>query len=122
MLFAKVADGIACQAGCGLWSDVITISGRWNSHLKGGLTIKNLLMALKDKDHILKKVQSYTDIDVIGSTVMQENLGNQQEHMLRGSDEHLNALCSIHGHSNRSGHYVTLDKFSIVGREDQDLH
>ena len=32
MLFAKVADGIAYQGGCGLWSDVITMSGRWNSH------------------------------------------------------------------------------------------
>ena len=29
MLFAKVADGIAYQGGCGLWSDVITISGHW---------------------------------------------------------------------------------------------
>ena len=27
-----VADGIAYQGGCGLWSDVITIGGRWNSH------------------------------------------------------------------------------------------
>ena len=26
---AKVADGIAYQGGCGLWSDVITIGGRW---------------------------------------------------------------------------------------------
>ena len=31
MLFAKVADGIVYQGGCGLWSDVIAISGRWNS-------------------------------------------------------------------------------------------
>ena len=27
-----VADGIAYQGGCGLWSDVITIGGRWNGH------------------------------------------------------------------------------------------
>ena len=32
MLFAKVADGIADQGGCGLWSDVITTGGKWNSH------------------------------------------------------------------------------------------
>ena len=31
-VIAKVADGIAYHGGCGLWSDVITISGRWNSH------------------------------------------------------------------------------------------
>ena len=31
-VIAKMADGIAHQGGCGLWSDVITIGGRWNSH------------------------------------------------------------------------------------------
>ena len=54
-------------------------------HFKGGLTIKNLLMAPKDKDHILKKVKSYTDIVVIGWSVMRSTLGNQQETLLKGS-------------------------------------
>ena len=31
-VIANVADGIAYQGGCGLWSDVIAISGRWNGH------------------------------------------------------------------------------------------
>ena len=39
----------------------------------------------KGKDHILKKMESYTDIDVIGWSVMRSTLGNQQEHLLRGS-------------------------------------
>ena len=51
-------------------------------HFKGGLTIRNLLMAPKDKDHILKKVESYIDIDVIGWSVMRSALVNQQEHLL----------------------------------------
>ena len=57
-------------------------------HFKGGLTIKNLLMAPKDKDHILKnqkKVESYTDTNVIGWSVMKSILENQQEHLQRGS-------------------------------------
>ena len=54
-------------------------------NFKGGLTIKNLLMAPKDKDHILKKVESYTDIVVIGWSVMRSTLGNQQEPLLKGS-------------------------------------
>ena len=54
-------------------------------HFKGGLTIKNPLMAPKDKDHILKKVESYIDIDVIGWNVMRSTLVNQQEHLLIGS-------------------------------------
>ena len=31
-VICKVADGITYQGGCGLWSDVITISDRWNGH------------------------------------------------------------------------------------------
>ena len=54
-------------------------------HFKGGLTIKNLLMAPKDKDHILKKVESYTDIVVIGWSAMRNTLGNPQELLLKGS-------------------------------------
>ena len=29
MLFARVADGIAYPGGC-VWSDVVTMCGRWN--------------------------------------------------------------------------------------------
>ena len=53
-------------------------------HFKGGLTIKNLLLAPKDKDHIVKKVEPYTDIVVIGWSVMRSTLGNQQELLLEG--------------------------------------
>ena len=54
-------------------------------HFKGGLTFKILLMAPKDKDHILKKVESYIDIDVIGWSMMRSTLVNQEEHLLIGS-------------------------------------
>ena len=54
-------------------------------HFKGGLTIKNLLIAPKDNDHILKKVESYIDIFVIGWSVIRSTLGNQQELLLKGS-------------------------------------
>ena len=39
-------------------------------HLKGGHIIKDLLMVPKDKDPILKKVESYIDINVTGWIVM----------------------------------------------------
>ena len=54
-------------------------------HFKGGLTIKNLLMVPKDKDHVLKKVESYTDIVVIQWSEMRSTLGNQQDLLLKGS-------------------------------------
>ena len=53
-------------------------------HLKGGPTIKNLLMAPKDKDPILKKVESYIDINVTGWSVMKNTLESQQEILQRG--------------------------------------
>ena len=53
-------------------------------HLKGGPTIKNLLMTPKDKDLILKKVGSYTDLNVTGWSVMKSTLGSQQEILERG--------------------------------------
>ena len=57
---------------------------KYGVHFKGGLTIKNLLMAPKDKDHILKKVESYIDVNVIRWSWMRSTLVNQQEHLLRG--------------------------------------
>ena len=35
--------------------------------------------------------------------------------------EHLKALSPIHDHSNTTGHTTTLNNFSIVGREEQNL-
>ena len=35
--------------------------------------------------------------------------------------EHLKAPSLIYDHSNISGHTVTIDNFSILGREDQNL-
>ena len=54
-------------------------------HFKGGITIRNLLMASKDKDHILKKLESYINTLVIGWSVMNSTLGNQQGPLLKGS-------------------------------------
>ena len=46
------------------------------THLKGGPTIKNLFMAAKDKDPILKKVESYTDSNATRWSVMKNTLEN----------------------------------------------
>ena len=49
-------------------------------YFKGGMTIKSLLVAPKDKDPILKK-ESYTDINVTGWSVMESTLESLQEHL-----------------------------------------
>ena len=88
---------------------------------KGGNTIKNLPMAPKDQDAIEKKVGSSTDINVTGWSVMRNTLVNPLEPLGERIKEHLKAPSPIYDHQNITGHNVTLDNFSIVGREDQNL-
>ena len=54
-------------------------------YFKGGNTIKNLLMAPKDQDAIQKKVESFTDTNVTGWSVMRNTLVNPLELLVRGS-------------------------------------
>ena len=89
-------------------------------HFKGGLTIKNLLMVPKDKDHILKKVESYTDIVVIQWSEMRSTFGESARPFAERFKEHQKAPSPIYDHSSRSDHKVNIDNFSIVGREDQN--
>ena len=53
-------------------------------YFKGGSTIKNLPMAPKDKDPIMKKVGSSIDTGVIGWTAMRNTLENPQGCLVRG--------------------------------------
>ena len=53
-------------------------------HLKGGPTIKNLLMAPKIKIQFLRKGESYTDSNATGWSVVKNTLGSQQEILERG--------------------------------------
>ena len=52
---------------------------------------------------------------------MMSTLESQPETLRRGSKEHLKAPSPIHDHINISGHDVTIDNFSILGREGQNL-
>ena len=89
-------------------------------HLKGGHTIKDHLMSPKDKDPLLKKVGSYTGISVTGLIVMM-NIGESARNFEERLKEHLKAPFPIYDHHNISGHDVTIDNFTILGREDQNL-
>ena len=90
-------------------------------HFKGGLTIRNLLMAPKDKDHILKKsgvIYKYTCDKV---ECNEEYIGESARTFAERFKEHQMAPSPIYDHSIRSGHEINIDNFSIVGREDQNL-
>ena len=90
-------------------------------YFKGGMAIKSLLVAPKDKDPILKKEESYTNINVTGWSVMKSTLESLQEHLERGSRKHQKAPCPIYDCSDTTGHTATIENFSRVGREDPNL-
>ena len=90
-------------------------------YFKGGQTIKNLIMAPKDKDPITKKsgvIYRY-ECDEIGCD--EEYIGESARTIAERFKEHQNAPSPIFDYSNISGDKVNIDNFTIVGREDQNL-
>ena len=90
-------------------------------HLKGGVTIKNILAAPKDQNPMLKNsgvIYKYTcgrvecDEEYIG-----ESSGTFGERF----KEHQKAPSPIYDHYNITGHEIGIENFSILGREDQNL-
>ena len=90
-------------------------------HLKGGHTIKDLLMAPKDKDPILKKCGVVYRYKCDRVDCDEEYIGESARNFEERFKEPLEAPSPIHDHINTSGHSVTIDNFSVLGREDQNL-
>ena len=89
--------------------------------LKGGVTMKNLLMAPKDQDPMLKKSGI-----IYGYKMWQVGLWwgvNRRvfQNIWRKVQEHQKAPSPIYDHYNTTGHKISIDNFSKVGREDQNL-
>ena len=90
-------------------------------HLKGGPTIKNLLMTPKDKDPILKRSGVIYRFKCNRVECDEEYIGESARNFGERFKEHLKAPSPIHDHINISGHTVSIDDFSILAREDQNL-
>ena len=90
-------------------------------YFKGGTTIKSLLMAPKDQDPIQRRsgvIYRYTCDRV---ECDEEYIGESSRAFGERFKEHLKAPSPIFDHYKMTGHNVTSDNFSIVGREDQNL-
>ena len=90
-------------------------------HLKGGHTIKDHLMAPKDKDPLLKKSGVIYRYKCDRVDCEDEYIGESARNFEERYKEHLKAPSPIHDHVNISGHNVTIDNFTILGREDHSL-
>ena len=90
-------------------------------YFNGGNTIKNLLMAPKDQDAIKKKSGVIYRYQCDRVECDEEYIGESTRTFGERFKEHLKAPFPIYDHQNITGHNVTLENFSIVGREDQNL-
>ena len=90
-------------------------------YFKGGNTIKNLLVAPKDQDPILNKSGVIYRYRCGRVDCNEEYIGESSKTFGERFRQHQKAPSPIYNHSNNTGHQVTIDNFSIVGREDQNL-
>ena len=90
-------------------------------YFKGGLNIKNLLMAPKDKDSITKKSRIIYRYKCDEDGCDEEYIGESAITFAERVKEHKKAPSPIFDHCNISGHKVNIDNFTIMGREYQSL-
>ena len=87
-------------------------------YCKGGTTIKNLLMAPKDRDPIQKQSGVIYRYHCDRVNCDEEYIGESSRTFGERFKEHLKPPSPIYDHSNISGHSVNINNFKIVGRED----
>ena len=90
-------------------------------YFRGGVTIKSLLMAPKDQDPMLKKSSVIYRYKCDRVECDEEYIGESSRTFGEHFKEHQKATSPIYDHYNTTGHLVSIDNFSIVGREDQNL-
>ena len=94
---------------------------RLQVYYKGGNTIKGLLMAPKDKDHITMKSGIIYRFKCNRVDCDDEYIGESSRTFGERFKEHLKAPSPIYDHYKNTGHSTTIENFSIVGREDHNL-
>ena len=87
-------------------------------YCKGGTTIKNLLMAPKDKDPIQKQSRVIYRYQCDRVDCDEEYIRESSRTFGERFKEHVKPPSPIYHHSNITGHHVTINNFNIVGRED----
>ena len=90
-------------------------------YFRGGSTIKDLLVHPKDKDTILQKNGVIYMYRCERADCEDEYIGKSGRTFGERFREHMRAPSPIIDHNNITGHKVSLDNFSIVGREDNSI-
>ena len=90
-------------------------------YFKEGVTIKSLLMALKDQDPMLKRSGVIYMYTCDRMECNEEYISESSRTFGERFKEHQKASSPIYDHYNITGHNIKLENFSIVGKEDQNL-
>ena len=90
-------------------------------HLKGNNTIRQLLVHPKDTDDILKKSGVIYRYRCDRVDCGEEYIGESGRTFAESFRKHLRSPSRIYDHYKTTGHEVSLDNFSIVGRDDQSM-
>ena len=90
-------------------------------HFKIGMTLKDELVAPKDKDYITKKSGIIYRFKCDRLECDEEYIGETSRTFGERIKEYLKAPSPIYDHSNTTGHTTLLENFSIVDREEQNL-
>ena len=90
-------------------------------HFKGANNIRQLLVHPKDKDDILKKSGVIYRYRCGRVDCEDEYIGESGKTFAERFREHLRSPSPIYDHFKTTGHEVSLDNFSIVGRDDQSM-
>ena len=90
-------------------------------HFKSGKTLKDELVAPKDKDHMTNKSGIIYRFKCERLECDEKYIGETARTFGERLKEHLKAPSPIYDHSNTTGHTTNINNFSIVGREEQNL-
>ena len=90
-------------------------------HFKGGSTIKDLLVHPKDNGTILQKSGVIYRYKCGRVDCEEECIGELGRTFAERFREHMRVPSPIHDHHDTTGHDLSLENFSIMGRDDQSI-
>ena len=91
------------------------------THFKVNRTLKQILVKPKDKDPKERKSGVIYCFQCVAIDCGEESIGKTSRTLGERYKEHLGEPSPIQVHSNLTGHQLSQENFSIIGREGQDI-
>ena len=119
----KIKGHIVIPYTQGLCESIKKICGRYGfqTHFKGGSTIKNLLVSPKDNDPMVNPIDAIYWYQCGDLGCDDEYIGETSRTFGERHKEHLKDPSPIHHHNNQTNHPINHNNFKIIGRERHHL-